>query len=114
MTKHMGFGRNILGYTMYDKVGRCSEEYPWPPQLRPSPSPQSFSMICDEIGTSPSNAIRMFVSAFNRRGGFPFDPSNPYGFSQETLAAMDDAVTGRNLSGPYHTVKEAMAALDGE
>ena len=37
-----------------------------------------FSAICDEIGTSPSNAIRMFVSAFNRRGGFPFDPSNPY------------------------------------
>lgn len=35
-------------------------------------------------------------------------------FSQETLAAMDDAVTGRNLSGPYHTVKEAMAALDEE
>ena len=35
-------------------------------------------------------------------------------FSQETLAAMDDAVTGRNLSGPYHTVKETMAALDEE
>lgn len=32
----------------------------------------------------------------------------------ETLAAMDDAVTGRNLFGPYHTVKEAMAALDEE
>ena len=37
-----------------------------------------FTVICDEIGTSPSNAIRMFISAFNRRGGFPFDPSNPY------------------------------------
>ena len=73
-----------------------------------------FSAICDEIGTSPSNAIRMFVSAFNRRGGFPFDPSNPYGFSAETLAAMDDAATGKNLSGPYNTVKEAMAALDKE
>ena len=73
-----------------------------------------FSAICDEIGTSPSNAIRMFVSVFNRRGGFPFDPSNPYGFSPETLAAMDDAATGRNLSGPYRTVKEAMAALDEE
>lgn len=71
-----------------------------------------FAIVCDEIGTSPSNAIRMFVSAFNRRGGFPFDPSNPYGFSPETLAAMDDAVTGRNLSGPYRAVKEAMAALD--
>lgn len=71
-----------------------------------------FSMICDEIGTSPSNAIRVFVSAFNRRGDFSFDPSNPYGFSQEALAAMDDSVRGRNLSGPYHTVKEAMAALE--
>ena len=46
-----------------------------------------FFAICDEIGTSPSNAIRMFVSAFNRRGGFPFDPSNPYGFSPETSPA---------------------------
>ena len=73
-----------------------------------------FSVICDEIGTSPSNAIRMFVSAFNRRGGFPFDPSNPYGFDAETLAAMDDAVVGRNLSGPYRSVKEAMNALNKE
>lgn len=73
---------------------------------------ERFTAVCEEIGTSPSNAIRMFVSAFNRRGGFPFDPSNPYGFSPETLAAMDDAATGRNLSGPYRTVREAMAALD--
>lgn len=73
-----------------------------------------FTMTCEEIGTSPSNAIRMFVSAFNRRGGFPFDPSNPYGFSADTLAAMDDAVMGRNLSGPYDSVKEALAALDEE
>lgn len=35
-------------------------------------------------------------------------------FSQETLAAMDGAMMGRNLSGPYHTVREAMAALDEE
>ena len=73
-----------------------------------------FSVICDEIGTSPSNAIRMFVSAFNRRGGFPFDPSNPYGFDAETLAAMDDAVVGRNLSGSCRSVKEAMDALNRE
>lgn len=42
------------------------------------------------------------------------DEKDRFRFSQETLAAMDDAVTGRNLSGPYHTVKEAMAALDEE
>lgn len=73
---------------------------------------KTFSEVCDSIGTTPSNAIRMFVSAFNKRGGFPFDPSNPYGFSPETLAAMDDAAKGRNLSGPYATVDEMFAALD--
>lgn len=75
---------------------------------------ERFTAVRDEIGTSPSNAIRMFVSAFNRRGGFPFGPSNPYGFSPETLATMDDVATGRSLSGPYCTVKKAMAALDEE
>lgn len=72
-----------------------------------------FCAVCDEIGTTPSNAIRMFVSAFNRRGGFPFDPSNPYGFNRDTLEAMDDAVNHRTF-GPYKTVDEMFAALDEE
>lgn len=105
---------------MSDKVGNCKERSTKAtPVASESISAKlrkdekdHFTAICDEIGTSPSNAIRMFVSAFNRRGGFPFDPSNPYGFSPETLAAMDDAAAGRNLSGPYRTVKDAMAALD--
>lgn len=42
------------------------------------------------------------------------DEKDRFRFSQETLSAMGDAVTGRNLSGPYHTVREAMAALDEE
>ncbi len=73
---------------------------------------KTFLETCDAIGTTPSNAIRMFVSAFNRRGGFPFDPSNPCGYSAQTLLAMDDAALGRNLSGPYHNVDELMAALE--
>lgn len=73
---------------------------------------QIFAEVCNNIGTTPSNAIRMFVSAFNRRGGFPFDPSNPCGFNSETLAAMDDAAAGRNLSGPYKNVDDMFAALD--
>lgn len=76
---------------------------------------QAFIETCDSIGTTPSNAIRMFVSAFNRRGGFPFDPSNPYGFSLETLAAMDDAANNRNLSGPFANAADMFAdILDGE
>lgn len=33
-------------------------------------------------------------------------------FSPETLAVVDDAAAGRNLSAPYRTVKEAMVAFD--
>lgn len=73
---------------------------------------RTFIETCDSIGTTPSNAIRMFVSAFNRRGGFPFDPSNPYGFSEETLAAIADVADGRGLAGPFTTVEDMMASLD--
>jgi DNA-damage-inducible protein J len=72
----------------------------------------TFAQICDDIGTTPSNAIRMFVSAFNKRGGFPFDPSNPYGFSPDTLKAMDDAINGKNLSGPYTDIEKLVEALN--
>lgn len=53
-------------------------------------------------------------STVSQRDGSLPDPANPCGFSQETLSAMDDAVTGRNLSDSYRTVKEAMVALDAE
>lgn len=72
---------------------------------------QEFLRATDAIGTTPSNAIRMFVSAFNKRGGFPFDPANPYGFNKETLAAMDDAANGRNLIGPFDTTEEMLEAI---
>jgi DNA-damage-inducible protein J len=72
----------------------------------------TFAQICDDIGTTPSNAIRMFVSAFNKRGGFPFDPSNPYGFNTDTLKAMDDAINGKNLSGPYADIDQLIEALN--
>ena len=70
-----------------------------------------FVETCESIGTSPSNAIRMFVAAFNKRGGFPFDPSNPMGFSVATMAAIEDAAAGR-VSGPYTTVEDMLADLD--
>lgn len=34
-------------------------------KLRPDEK-RAFLETCDSIGTSPSNALRMFVSAFNR------------------------------------------------
>lgn len=79
-------------------------------KLRPEEK-RLFVETCEGIGTSPSNAIRMFVSAFNKRGGFPFDPANPLGFGPETLAAIDDAAAGR-VAGPFSSVDEMLASLD--
>lgn len=73
-----------------------------------------FISIAESIGTTPSNAIRMFISAFNKRGGFPFDSSNPYGFNKETLEAMSDAAEGRNLSKAFDSVEEMMADLEND
>ena len=76
---------------------------------------RAFVELCHAIGTSPSNALRMFVTAFNRRRGFPFDVSNPEGFNAETLQAMDDAINHRNLAGPFDTNEEMWASIfDGE
>ena len=58
---------------------------------------RAFVELCHAIGTSPSNALRMFVTAFNRRRGFPFDVSNPEGFNGETLQATNGAFNRRDL-----------------
>lgn len=70
----------------------------------------TFLQLCEEIGTSPSNALRMFVAAFNRRGGFPFDTANPNGFNADTLRAMQDAVAG-DVSGPFKTNQEMWESI---
>lgn len=43
-----------------------------------SPSEKDrFFEATELIGTTPSNAIRMFISAFNRVGTFPFEIAAP-------------------------------------
>ena len=34
---------------------------------------ERFFEATEQIGTTPSNAIRMFITAFNRVGTFPFE-----------------------------------------
>lgn len=36
----------------------------------------AFAAATQLVGTTPSNAIRMFIAAFNRCGTFPFDISS--------------------------------------
>lgn len=73
-----------------------------------------FTSICDSIGTSTATAIRMFIKAFNKRGGFPFDPSNVFALNSDTLRAIDDASNGKNLIGPFDSVDAMMASLEDE
>lgn len=44
--------------------------------------------------------------------GTPLDPADPLRANSDTLQAMDDAVSGRNLNGPFETVDEMMASLE--
>lgn len=49
---------------------------------------ERFFRATELIGTTPSNAIRMFIVAFNRAGTFPFEivaptPSEEAGLSNE-------------------------------
>ena len=72
---------------------------------------EKFGAICDELGMNAGTAISVFIRAFIREDGFPFDVnlSSPY---EETLAAIDDVNNGRNLSGPFHSIEELKEALD--
>ena len=36
-----------------------------------------FFAATEQIGTTPSNAIRMFITAFNNTGTFPFEIAAP-------------------------------------
>lgn len=54
----------------------------------------AFAAATQRVGTTPSNAIRMFIAAFNRCGTFPFDisPTGAFGaVSFEDDAAQDAA-----------------------
>ena len=43
----------------------------------------TFAAATQLVGTTPSNAIRMFIAAFNRCGTFPFDISPAGAFGRE-------------------------------
>lgn len=45
----------------------------------PSAEKDRFFEATQLIGTTPSNAIRMFIAAFNREGTFPFEILPPRG-----------------------------------
>jgi DNA-damage-inducible protein J len=65
-----------------------------------------------KLGTNPSNAIRMFISAFNRRGAFPFDISETLNYNKETLKAIKNTIDNKALSKEFNSVKDLIIDLD--
>ena len=53
----------------------------------------AFTYICDEVGLSPSQAIKLFAKAVINHGGIPFDlkAKRP---NEDTLAAIQQLETG--------------------
>lgn len=72
---------------------------------------QEFDTICGRLGMSMSTAFNIFAKAVIRQQRIPFDVAleRP---NAETMAAIDDVNSGRNLFGPYRSMSELRDALD--
>ena len=65
------------------------------------------------LGTNPSNAIRMFIRAFNERQGFPFDTSAPYKKCASADAVYDEMKNeaSRGEAKVYNSFDEVLGDL---
>lgn len=57
-------------------------------------------------------ATKVTAEPTNKREETPLDQANPLRPNSDTIQAMDDAISGRNLNGPFETVDEIMASLE--
>lgn len=76
---------------------------------------EEASELFEELGTSMSGAVNMFLKQCVNTGSIPFRVKRPRP-SKELLEAMEEAEQiSRDPNTPkYETVKELMAALEAE
>lgn len=69
--------------------------------------------IFNELGLNMSTALNVFLRQTIRSNGIPFDMKldTP---NEETLTAINDVNLNRNMSKPFHSVKEMMSDLDAD
>ncbi len=72
---------------------------------------QQAQQIFSDLGLDMTTAVNVFLRQAIRYRGFPFDVtlSTP---NEVTLAAMEDAVNGRDIHGPFHSVEALMEDLN--
>ena len=79
----------------------------------PEADKEQFTKLTARLGTTPSNAIRMFITAFNQRGAFPFDLSQPRynATTEEALREAQDIVDGKVTVPAYASFEDLLADL---
>ena len=65
--------------------------------------------LFSHLGLDTPTAIRMFLRQAIMNDGLPFDVRCVP--NRETLQALEDSKTGRNLIGPFDNVDDMMASL---
>lgn len=72
---------------------------------------QQAQQIFSDLGLDMTTAVNVFLRQVIRYHGFPFDVTldSP---NEVTLAAMDDAVNGRNIHGPFDSVAALIEDLN--
>ena len=68
--------------------------------------------VLRSMGLSMTSAINLFLQQVVTQRKIPFEIVAPQTLNPDTLQAMQDTIDGKNLHGPYHSVKEMMEALD--
>lgn len=69
--------------------------------------------LFERLGMSWSTAINLFLRQAIREQAIPFRVGEPT-YNEETLRTIREARQGINMSGPYHSMAELMAALTAE
>lgn len=68
--------------------------------------------VLRSMGLSMTSAINLFLQQVVTQRKIPFEIVAPQTLNPDTLQAMQDTIDGKNIHGPYHSVKEMMEALD--
>lgn len=72
---------------------------------------QQFDWLCGELGLTMSGAFNIFAKTMVRQKRIPFEVSLEIP-NEETLAALADVKTGKNLSKPFRSVASLMEDLN--
>ncbi|MCL2341814.1 MAG: type II toxin-antitoxin system RelB/DinJ family antitoxin [Firmicutes bacterium] len=68
--------------------------------------------VLNELGLNISDAVNIYFRQILQNNGIPFEIKLKY--NEETMKAIQDAKSGKNLLGPYKNFSEILNEVDKE